>query len=83
MMSSITAKKRNLAMVQTPEQHQQLNMDLHEVRLAVYLERASIAAYAVLDGKKQGATESALDKARKHREHWVAQADSERAKMVV
>jgi len=69
--------RKRLEQRMSTEQHQQFNMDLHEVKYAAYLERASIAAYAVVDAKQNGLVDK-LDSIRSQREHWLDQARQER-----
>lgn len=57
------------------ESHQQMQMEVNEARVAVFLERASVAAYAVCDARKNGLVVQALDKLRAERNHWLKEAE--------
>jgi hypothetical protein len=57
------------------EQHQEMRLQVNEVRIAVFLERASVAAYAVCEGHSSGLVGQALDKLRDERNHWIKEAE--------
>lgn len=53
------------------EDHRKMQDDVHEARLAVFLERASTAAYEVVHAKSQGVVGDSLDRMRAKRDHWL------------
>jgi hypothetical protein len=60
------------------QKHAQQCKPLHEVRVAAFLERASISARAVASALEEGACQIALDKLRGQRDLWLEKANEAR-----
>ena len=58
----------------TQETHQEQVCVINEARIAVFLERASAAAYEVVEAHKQGVVGHAMDRLKAQRDHWISQA---------